>query len=499
MMSFTLAAPPRSTADRLLAAHRRSRMLAIALLFTSAAWAMIVFRLGFAAPPLLLCLVAAPVIIARPRVGLLSTLAMVTFFESQARFDLLMLPGRYLYVGLSAMGLPGGVISPLELILMLILLPWAVRMGIERRDAFRGGALGKPMLLFALALVAGFVRGVAEGGSAYIGFWECRSLAYIVICYVAAANLIRTPWHLRGVLTVLLFTPSLFAVVGIYRKLYLVDAGIISGDLVFEHDDPIFMGATLLLVAAQQIFGAPRWRRWVGLAFVPIVAFTILATERRAGQIGLAIAFVALLMVLAAVRRRTCMIGVTVLVLGLSIYLPLFWNSSSVLGQPARAVRSLVDPSERDAASNEYRVLEKFNVTATIAANPMLGVGFGREYLFVVPMPEISDWPFLRYEPHHNIFWVWLKLGATGFVIFWVLFGTALARAASLVCTLRDSDTRSFALLALGSIVIVLCYSYVDTGLVSFRIAVFLGVILGTLSVLDRIVEPTVSEHGVSP
>ena len=70
---------------------------------------------------------------------------------------------------------------------------------------------------------------------------------------------------------------------------------------------------------------------------------------------------------------------------------------------------------------------------ATIQANPLLGVGFGREFLFVVPLPDLSWWPFWHYEPHHNILWVWLKTGMVGFIAFWVLMGGAVARAAHLV------------------------------------------------------------------
>ena len=94
---------------------------------------------------------------------------------------------------------------------------------------------------------------------------------------------------------------------------------------------------------------------------------------------------------------------------------------------------SITDPNPRDRASNDYREQEKINVRSTIQVNPLLGVGFGQEFLFVVPLPDISKWPFWRYEPHHNILWVWLKTGAFGFMLFWVWMGSAIARAAYFV------------------------------------------------------------------
>jgi hypothetical protein len=367
---------------------------------------------------------------------------------------------------------------------------------IERRGAVRRGALDRQVLLFAVALGAGFVRGAAAGGDLYIAFWEFRALILVVVCYVAATNLIRTRQHLRALLAILLLAPSLFALEGAYRRIFLVDTGFIGGDLVFDHDDPIFLGTMLLIVLAQQLFGGPRWQRWAGLALMPLALFTLFASERRAGLVGLVIALLGLLLVLFAIHRRTFFIvGGTVLFVAI-VYLPLFWNASGVLAQPARAIRSIVDPNDRDAASNEYRVREKINVGATIAANPLLGVGFGREFLFVVSLPAIKNWAFLRYEPHANILWVWLKLGAPGFIIFWVLIGCAIARAAQLARALHDPDARTFAVVALGSIIIVLCYSYVDTGLVSSRITLLLGVILGTLAVLDRLIDPAPAPKG---
>jgi hypothetical protein len=171
-------------------------------------------------------------------------------------------------------------------------------------------------------------------------------------------------------------------------------------------------------------------------------------------------------------------------VIAFAIYLPVFWNNTTMLGQPARAVRSLSQPDPRDAASNLYRDLELINVRSTIHSNPIVGVGFGRPFDFVVQLPDLSWWQFWHYEPHHNILWVWLKLGTAGFIIFWMLMATATARSAFAVRTLRSSEQRIFALVALCAIVMTVSFCYVDLGLVSGRVTVYLGTALGTLSIL---------------
>jgi hypothetical protein len=310
----------------------------------------------------------------------------------------------------------------------------------------------------------------------------------MVMCYFLAVNTIRTQGHLRTLTTIILLAPTLFALEGAYRRIVLIGGGLLPNDAsAYEHEDAIFLAAVALLVLAQQVFGAPRWQRIAGPVCAALCLFTMAASERRAAYIGLMVALLAFILVFSVVHRKAFLLIGLPLLVGGAIYVPLFWNNTSLLGQPARAIRSMYQPDARDASSNQYRVQEKINVRATIDSNPLLGVGFGRQFLFVVPMADLSWWVFWRYEPHHNILWVWLKTGALGFTWFWLLMGTAIACAAYSTKVLRHPETRTFALLALGGIIASLVYCYVDVGLVSPRVTVFLGTAIGTLAILDKL------------
>jgi hypothetical protein len=103
-------------------------------------------------------------------------------------------------------------------------------------------------------------------------------------------------------------------------------------------------------------------------------------------------------------------------------------------------------------------------------------------------VPDISNvFVFWDYEAHHDIMWVWMKTGAVGFILFFVLMGRGLSRGVRLVRELKDRDGRVFALLSVCGIVMSLVFCYVDLGLVGARIPILLGTMLGTVSVLDRI------------
>jgi hypothetical protein len=476
----------------------RITVLSVLVGVLSAVSVLFVLRLGLVSPLLLAAMFVGALVIYQPRIGLYLTLALVVLFESGSE-DQLMAPGRYFTFGLqSTVGISGLIISPLEMLLMACLMAWLAKGIMTRQLQFRGGRLGWPMLLFSIALVFGVVRGRLGGGDLYIAFWEVRALLYLVGFYVLAANVVRTPRLVSALTAICVLAAGLFAIEGAYRKLVLIDSGQIVGDLAYSHELAIFLGTMLLVVIAQQVVGAPVWQRVFGLLLTPITLFTLLASERRAAQIALIIAFAAFALVFLFSYRKAFFLIAVPAAIAMAVYLPLFWNSTGMIGQPARAIRSMYQPNERDASSNLYRDLEKINVRETIRANPLLGVGFGQPFYFIVPLPDLSFWPFWRFQPHHNILWVWLKIGAPGFIVFWVLMGSALHLAVQVARSGRDRAIKVFGFLALAALITTPVFCYVDLGLTMSRVTVFLGAVLGTLAVADDIqVSPSLNSGGV--
>jgi hypothetical protein len=470
--------------------RRRIGTLAVLTVLFSLVFTVLVLLVHIVSAVVLYTWILLAAIAWKPRIGLYAIWGLVLLFEAGGP-DNMMLPGAYLHGGLSStIGLPGGIASPLELLLLLTFGSWLIQGLIGRRFDFRPGRLFWPMLLFFLALVFGLVRGQVSGGNLNIALWESRFLFYMVICYFLAANTIKTRQHVSRLTTIAIVAMGLWAIEGAYRRIVLIDGGVLSTIMEFSysHEVVIFLGSLILLVLGQVVFGGPLWQRLLGAStLIPVAVYTLLATERRSGYIALMVAFLALALVFLFAHRKAFFLIAIPVIIGAAVYLPVFWNTPGLVGQPARAVRSLYEPDPRDAASNLYRDLEKINVRATIESDPILGVGFGREFLFVVGMPDLSFWPFWHYMPHHNILWVWLKTGGIGFTIFWVLIGTALALSANLIKTIRSSETRVFAVLTLTGIVGTLIFCWVDLGLTMGRVTVFLGACMGTLAVLHEL------------
>jgi hypothetical protein len=282
------------------------------------------------------------------------------------------------------------------------------------------------------------------------------------------------------------------AIDGVWRKFALINNGLLgtAQEAWYSHEDVVIWGLLLFLVLAQQVFhSGPRWQRFLGPGLAMAAMLAMLVSERRAGLIAVMIAFAIFTLGLFTVKRKAFWLIAVPAVIAGAIYLPLFWNNSGSLGQAARAVRSINSPDPRDAASNAWRQLEAINVRATIASDPLLGIGFGRPFLQVVTVPDISSFEFWNYEAHHNILWVWMKTGAIGFMAFFTLMLGAIARSLWLAKTLPHPELKTWAMLATACVVMSLVYCYVDLGLTYSRLPMVLGIAVGTVAVLDRVTD----------
>jgi hypothetical protein len=348
------------------------------------------------------------------------------------------------------------------------------------------------MLFFSIALLVGLLRGAVGDGDVYIGLWELRYLLYVPACYAIARSALRSTAHVAHLLRVGLAAAMLLALEGAYRRVVLIDSGSLGviPEFAYEHETALFLAMFVLFTFGVYVFRAFGRVRWLAIVFTPLLLYTLFATERRAGVVVLLIGLVVVAVTVFWVNRPAFFVTALPVLAATALYVVLFWNTTGLLGQPARAIRSLYEPDARDAASNFYRMLETHNISVTIQSDPILGVGFGRPFIMAAPLPDLSWWPFWRYETHNNVLWVWLKTGIAGYLLFWFLVGSAITRAAHAAKRLTDAYARSAALFGLVAVIGTVVYAYVDLGLVSGRVTVFLGTMLGVLAVLERLDRP---------
>jgi O-antigen ligase len=201
------------------------------------------------------------------------------------------------------------------------------------------------------------------------------------------------------------------------------------------------------------------------IALVPVL-YMYLISERRAAFNALLAAFDVLGAFLLWTRPSGFRKVAPIVVVVLTIYTAAFWNNeSSSAGFPAQAIKSVVSPtdvSDRNQDSDLYRIIEKYDIVATIRSSPILGIGFGHAFLRPVTLPPINVFLLSPYMPHNAILWIWMKVGAVGFLSMVFLFGLAMLVGTRTILRMPWDDYAAITLTSLAFILMFAIFSYVD-------------------------------------
>ena len=385
-------------------------------------------------------LILAVCIIRWPVTGIYLAVVMTILFDA--------LPSPYaptffsesgIFRNLSYRGLPDGVVVSLfELVIVVSLISALVRRFHERKKLVRG-PLFWPMMFFAAVLVVGEVSGLLTGGDFKISLWELRPLIYLVLLYMLAVNTVNQASQIRVLLWLMVICVGIRSVEGIWRYLQIpLD---IRADVptVLEHDDSLFLVIPFSLLLALTL-----WRKWLPMRMLPAVVlliptvfYVIIINRRRAAFLCIFLIIATLLPLiwvsLKSKRQRVRFVYIAIAggILG-SLYLAAFWNGSGGLAEPARSVRSMIQPDERDFSSNLYRDQENANLRYTISLSPFTGIGFGKPMQINSPILDLREtWALQFYMPHNNMLWLWMRMGIIGFALFWMVIGAAVLLVAA--------------------------------------------------------------------
>ena len=256
---------------------------------------------------------------------------------------------------------------------------------------------------------------------------------------------------------------------------------------VGAHEEAFFLNAFLLLLLALTLCRALPRLRWLMWSLVPFVVLGNLVLNRRAATA--AMIFVVPLVLLAAYQalpERRRLIGVLGLALavGFAVYYPLFKNSDSLFAQPARAIKSNFEPDARDASSNASRLAENTDLMATIRSTPVQGYGYGRPYLQIIPLTEVTAiYELEPFIPHNQVLWIWERVGSFGFLAFWMMISAILIFAGQTVRAPKSDDlTKAVGIFALLVTAMLIIFGLLDLQLSNFRDVLFTGLWAGALA-----------------
>jgi hypothetical protein len=435
----------------------------------------------------MLAAVFLPVVIWRhPQTGPVFLVAAATLIEQYVDVPAAgAITGRIpLFVSFQAQfHLTGVFINPMELVLALILVTWIVRFGVTRQLSLPRSGTARLMLGLIVLVALEEAWGLSRGGNYTWSLWEIRPWIYLAAAYLVAAVLVRDQRTRSAVLWAFAIGVGLKGLQGVQnaiaaRNIYPRPEAILS------HEEAFFFGLFVVLTAILWLFGEKgRLRMWCTV-LLPFVLYADLANYRRATWLiiggGLLVSLLLAYVRLPKQRSRLTAIAAVTLLAG-GGYLSAFWNNNGTFGQPARAIRSAVAPDSRDSSSNLYRVLEDENLQLNILDSFPFGKGFGIPINYKIKLIDLSGFdPVIKYVPHDDVLWVWMRLGVIGFLGFWVLIASAVIRACRLV-RFGDHPTALFATFVIAALMGYLMEGNYDYGFYWFRVALLMGVLIGSL------------------
>lgn len=383
--------------------------------------------------------------------------------------------------------------SPLEILLALLVLSWLLRLLATRRFTVPFSPILFWTLIFVAFVALGFAYGIFRSGDTTIALWSIRSMFYLPIMVLMVSQYIETREHVRVLFWSVLFGLTFNALYGFYFVAIQLNWAYAELNEIAEHPLSIQWN-TIFLLAAMLIFLAraepvTRPMLWYTLLLLPFLLVVYIGNQRRAGYLALAVALIVFALLLFWFHRRIFLIFVLIPGLLFGTYLVAFWNVQSAPGAVAQMIRAEVDPppDTRDSSSNLYRDLENANLLYTIRQAPLLGIGFGHAFYKPFPMADISFFIWADYIPHNSILWIWVQTGLGGFFAMMMLIGVSLALGARRLFQAPPGEMRAFAFVAFSYVLMHVLFTYLDIAWQP-QSMVYLGAMLGLISVFDRIV-----------
>lgn len=437
------------------------------------------------------------VIIARwPQAGFFVITGCVVFIDETPLSVPVFTDRLYVYYWPAA--LQGLIERPIGFLFLFILLVVVCRR-IARREPLliRGGALIVPFLLFLLCVAAGAFYGYVTGGSLKIIVVELRPFVYLFESYLIACNLVTRKSHVRIFFWFVIIAAGVRALQGIY--IYLKLHGQLGNSTLMSHEESCFFVGLLLLVMLLSLHHRYKPQLYAALCVLPFVVVTLVLNDRRAEYVafiaGLGAAW-ALMFVLKPRRRKALAFILLVSAVLVTGYALLFASSTSSFAGPARSIVAVFSPSEtdtRDTDSNLYRTIENGDLKYTISHNNFwFGLGFGKPYFQPVPLTSVfqaigSADLYYGYVPHNTIYWVWMRLGAIGFLAFWYLIGSIIVYGSLTARQLHNRYLQMAAIYVISMIIVEIIVAFADYQLFLYRSVIYVGLLVGLLVKLPEL------------
>jgi O-antigen ligase/polysaccharide polymerase Wzy-like membrane protein len=395
------------------------------------------------------------------------------------------------YWPIKLQGLPE---RPIGFFILFVVVIIVITQLLFRRRLLYGGRLFYPFIFFFGCLAIGVVHGLTSGGNFRIIVLEIRPWWYFFISYILAFNIVSDVKHVRNIIWILVLGSAIKGIQGVFIVFHYLGGHIQGHNEIMAHEQSFFFVLVLLLLVLMLLHQVQRGLLIAIVLSLPFLLVALVANNRRADYVALLLGIMVawgLVIVVKPQSRRPLITVLAVCLLFGAAYVVAFQKSSGILGEPARAVVSVFNPNasdQRDAASNQYRIIENYDLKYTESQSPILGYGFGKPFQQLVPLPNVVELdPYYLYIPHNNVLWVWMRLGPLGFGALWYLIGSAIIAGCLIARRLKNPQLQMFAIFTVATLIMEVILAYGDYQFFFYRNMMFVGIALGVMLKLPAI------------
>ncbi len=328
---------------------------------------------------------------------------------------------RLMYTNLPHLGA-----NPIDLCIVLLMA-----LGVARRVRRAHAGSGAPGLqvprsllgleILALMSVLAFEAwGLVRGGNFRGSLWQVRDLLYIPMTALAVQLALPGPRDHEVIGKAIVAAALTKAAIIAHAQLFAFGPAGFSPPFVTSHGDSLLFVLASIIVLVNWIERRTLGSRLLLVGSAALLGLAIQVNGRRLAWAELDTALLLLYFVTPWTPRKR---SLTRIMLGLipvfALYVAAGWGSSAAMFGPVRIVRSLMD--QNVDASTESRSRENYNLVFTFKQSPLLGSGFGHEYIELVQADDLTfSFEFWRLIPHNSLLGLFAFTGIVGFSLFWL-------------------------------------------------------------------------------
>ena len=373
--------------------------------------------------------------------------------------------------------------SALELVLATLLVIVVARKLLSDPidDPLRLGALPNPLKTACASVFATLVflevYGLGRGGDFRNSLWQIRVLFWLPVLGVLFGHAFKTAGARVAVLRTLMAVAWLRCAMGLYFHYAIARPAGMEVEYVTTHSDSI-LTVVAILIGAAALVEQPSWSHvLLNLCLQPMLLMGLVVNDRRIAYVALAGG--ALTMVLMGPPRLRLLIknGAILLIPVAALYVSAGWSSTAAIFKPVATLRSV---TTSDDSSSQTRDIENFNLIQTLKRHPILGSGFGHEYLEMVQANRV-DQVFAQYLyiAHNSVLWLLSLSGWLGFTLVWMVFPMAVLIARRVHAVASGVTDRVTAFATIAAVLCFVIQAWGDMGLQSWMGTLIMTSLMG--------------------